>query len=449
MLQLSEPASAPTNPIDAQFQDVRMRDVVMATLTITGVALAFLLLYRFAYILLSVIIAIMLYLAVRPLVALLNRIGVNKRVGMLVGYALMVGVVVGFLFLLIPMLLAQVRMITARLPEYYALIKQLFIQSDIALLQLVNSYLPAELNLERLPQLLMTPPEGTTNAAAPSPTALSLHSIIAGTFLVVAIFAMAFYWMRDRDKIIYQFLLLFPASQREGMEALLEEVEQKIGWFYQGQLLLCTVVGGVSFVAYWLVGLPYALTLGVIAFLFEAVPLIGPLLGAIPAVLLALTISPTMTLIVILINAVIQFLENNILVPRIMDRTVGVNPILTVLAIAGFTTLLGLPGALLAVPLAAILQLLFERTVFRLRTTETVNESATTMSLPGVRERNVYSVLRTEAQALAQDVRKQLRMAKATVSAESIAIEEMIEACAVEVEQQLAQQEVTATGKRL
>lgn len=91
-------------------------------------------------------------------------------------------------------------------------------------------------------------------------------------------------------------------------------------------------------------------TLGAFAFVFEAVRMIGPMLGAVPAILIALTISPTMTAEVVAINALVQFLENNIFVPRIMDRTVGVDPILTVLAIAGFTTLLGLPGALLAVP---------------------------------------------------------------------------------------------------
>jgi hypothetical protein len=148
-----------------------------------------------------------------------------------------------------------------------------------------------------------------------------------------------------------------------------------------------------------------------------------------------------MTIVVIGINSIVQFLENNILVPRIMDRTVGVNPILTVLAIAGFTTLLGLVGALLAVPLAAIIQLLFERIVFHFRSPENSNELPTA-SLPGVQERNQYSVLRVKAQDLAQDVRKQSRTGKPEVTAESNELEELIEAYTVELEQLLAQREI-------
>lgn len=444
MTQSSEPlptTSSPlptTSPLNNLLQQVRVRDVVMATLTIAALVLALFLAYRFAYILLSLVIAIMLYLAVRPLVEWLSRLGVSKQVGVIVGYGLMIAFVVGFLVLLIPLMVEQVRMITARLPEYYLLLKELMVQSNIALLQLAVSYLPSELDLASLPQLLL-PTSANTTAPAP---ALSLPGLLTNIFLVVAIFAMGFYWMRDRDKIVYQFLLLWPAAQRDRVEKLIEEVDQKVGYFYQGQLLLCSVVGGVSFVAYWLIGLPYALILGAFAFIFEAVPMIGPLLGAIPAVLIALTISPTMTMIVIGINSIVQFLENNILVPRIMDRTVGVNPILTVLAIAGFTTLLGLVGALLAVPLAAIIQLLFERIVFHFRSPENSNELPTA-SLPGVQERNQYSVLRVKAQDLAQDVRKQSRTGKPEVTAESNELEELIEAYTVELEQLLAQREIT------
>jgi predicted PurR-regulated permease PerM len=435
-----------TNLLRELVQAIRLRDVVMATLTVAALVLALFLAYRFAYILLSLVIAIMLYLAVRPLVDWLSRLGISKEIGIFIGYGLMVALAAGFLLLLIPMMIGQVRTITARLPEYYALFKELLVQSNLTLLQLVAAYLPAELNLARLPQLLAPAPVTTNAEAAPMAlTGLSLHSLLTNSFLVVAIFAMGFYWMRDRDKIVYQFLLLFPTTQRDHIEQLIEEVDQKVGYFYQGQLLLCSAVGGLSFIAYWLVGLPYALTLGAFAFFFEAVPMIGPLLGAIPAVLIALTISPTMTAIVILINALVQFLENNILVPRIMDRTVGVNPILTVLAIAGFTALLGLSGALLAVPLAAIIQLLFERIVFHFQPEENDGEGSSPAPLPAASERNRYSVLRVKAQDLAQDVRKQLRTTRAGVTAESIAVEETIEAYAIELEQLLAQEEVTPT----
>ncbi|MFN8441863.1 MAG: AI-2E family transporter [Caldilineaceae bacterium] len=441
------------NAIESRLQSVKLWDVVKATCTIGAVVLAALLAYRFYYILFAVMVAIMIYLAIRPLVELLNRIGINKRIGMIIGYVVVVLLIAGFLLLLIPLLLNQARTITDKLPEYYTLLKGLLTSSNIPLLQLFASYLPAELSLDRIPTLFLSVPEDTSGSGNTIvPVAVSPTPIFSTLFLVVAIFAMAYYWMRDRDKIVYHFLLFFPSTHRDTVEKLIEEMEQTVGSFYQGQLILCAVVGGACFVAYWLVGLPYALTLGAFAFVFEAVPMIGPMLGAVPAILIALTISPTLTAEVVAINAVVQFVENNVLVPRIMGRTVGVNPILTVLAIAAFTILFGLVGALLAVPLAAMIQVIIERTIFHFRP-ESKEESSRVadpnpllMTTPTVAQRNRFSVMRVEAQDLANDIRKRMRQAEDSVSSESTQIEEMIEALAIEFDQALAKRESSARG---
>lgn len=441
------------NAIESRLQSVKLRDVVKATCTIGGVVLAALLAYRFYYILFAVIVAIMIYLAIRPLVELLNRIGINKRIGMIIGYVVVMLLIGGFLLLLIPLLLNQARTITDKLPEYYTLLKGLLTSSNIPLLQLFASYLPAELPLDRIPTLFLNIPENTSNSGATIvPVAVSPAPLFTTFFLIVATFAMAYYWMRDRDKIVYHFLLLFPSTHRNTVETLIEEMEQTVGAFYQGQLILCAVVGGACFVAYWLVGLPYALTLGAFAFALEAVPMIGPLLGAVPAILIALTISPTMTLEVIAINSVVQFIENNVLVPRIMDRTVGINPILTVLALAAFTILFGLVGALLAVPITAMIQVIVERTIFHFRpeSKEERNRIAepnpVLMITPTVAQRNHFSVMRVEAQDLANDIRKRMRQNEDSVNNESTQIEEMIEALAIEFDQALAKRESSARG---
>lgn len=437
----------PESPTQSFLEKVRLWDVVKATFTIAGVVLAGLLLYRFFYIFFAVLVAIMLYLAIRPLVEFLESRGVNKRIGMIIGYVVMVLLIVGFLVLLIPLLVTQAQTITAKLPEYYTLLRQLAIGTNISLLQLSVSYLPENLPLDRIPALLMSVPETTGDGTAPAASVFSAGTIFSYFLLIIAIFAMAYYWMRDRDKIIYQFLLLFPATMRDNAEKLLEEMEEKVGSFYQGQLLLCAIVGGASFVAYWLIGLPYALTLGAFAFIFEAVPMIGPLLGAIPAILIALTISPTMTIEVVAINSIVQFLENNIFVPRIMDRTVGVNPIVTVLSIAAFTTLFGLPGALLAVPLAAIIQVVFERTIFHFAApSDDKNQAAGGTSL-NVSKRNRFSVMRIEAQDLAGDIRKGMRQGENKASRESKEVEEMIESFAIEFDKYLATKETL--GKKV
>jgi predicted PurR-regulated permease PerM len=141
-------------------------------------------------------------------------------------------------------------------------------------------------------------------------------------------------------------------------------METKVSAYIGGQSILMLVVGSMALLAYGLIGLPYILVLAFVAGVMEAVPLIGPLMGAIPALLVALSIGPDKAIWVIVATLVIQQLENSILVPRIMSRAVGVNPFVTLLALLAFSSLLGIAGALMAIPLAAIIQLLLDRFVF-------------------------------------------------------------------------------------
>ena len=130
--------------------------------------------------------------------------------------------------------------------------------------------------------------------------------------------------------------------------------------------------------------------------------MIGPLLGAIPAALVALSVAPVKLIWVIVATVIIQQLENSLLVPRVMRKAVGVNPFVSLLSIFAFSSLFGIAGVLMAIPIAAIIQLLLNRFVFD----------------PGTREsqvpagRDYASWLRYEAQDLTQDLRKQARLKK-------------------------------------
>ena len=123
------------------------------------------------------------------------------------------------------------------------------------------------------------------------------------------------------------------------------------------------IVGLMTYVGLLIMHMKYALSLAVLAGLLEVVPMIGPTLGAIPAILVALSISPVAALLVVVYSLVIQITENQILVPRMMGRSVGVSPIMVILAIFAFTNLLGVTGAFLAIPLAAILQVLMDHLI--------------------------------------------------------------------------------------
>jgi hypothetical protein len=139
-----------------------------------------------------------------------------------------------------------------------------------------------------------------------------------------------------------------------------------------------------------------------VAGVLEAVPMVGPLLGAVPAALVALSIAPAKLIWVIVATVIIQQLENILLVPRVMRKAVGVNPFVTLLAFFAFSSFFGIVGALMAIPMAAIIQLLLDRFVFH----PSIMEPDLS---PG---RDQASRLRYEAQDLASDLRKQARLKK-------------------------------------
>ena len=131
-----------------------------------------------------------------------------------------------------------------------------------------------------------------------------------------------------------------------------------LGGWVRGQLLLMLFIGVLAGVGYTLMGLKYTIVLAILAGLLEIVPLVGPWLGAIPAILVALTQDVRMALLVGVYILVIQLIEGNVLVPRVMGRTVGISPLIVIVGILVGTALGGIPGALVAVPLAAALQVI-------------------------------------------------------------------------------------------
>jgi hypothetical protein len=179
-----------------------------------------------------------------------------------------------------------------------------------------------------------------------------------------------------------------------------------------------------------LIGLPNALILAVFAGFMEAVPLVGPFIGAIPAILVALTVSPTAALWVVLATVIIQQIENNLLVPRVMKRTVGVSPLVTLLALIGFGSLFGILGALIALPLAAVIQLILDHYVLSADTPAQMNSG-----------RDQLSRLRYETNELVNDIRAYIRHKESIPSAQSDTLEDEVESIALDLESYLAARE--------
>jgi predicted PurR-regulated permease PerM len=249
-------------------------------------------------------------------------------------------------------------------------------------------------------------------------TAVGYVSVAARViFNTIVILALTLYWTLDGPRIIRSLLLLVPQDRRESTAELITAMEASVGYFIVGQGLLCLSIGAMALVAYLLIGLPNAFVLAIAAGLMEAVPMVGPALGAIPASLVALSISTDKFIWVIIASVIIQQIENTLLVPRIMKQTVGVNPFVTLLAIFAFSSLFGIAGALMAIPMAAVIQLVLNHFVFQQPTVELeVSEG-----------RDFSSRLRYEAQELIQDLRKQARHKKGGSDEKVIHVEQVMD----------------------
>ncbi|HLO30710.1 MAG TPA: AI-2E family transporter [Anaerolineales bacterium] len=382
----------PSQPFNWTF-----RRVVWATLVLTFVILGFWLLYRFNQVVFSLFIAIVIGTVIRPAAAWLHQRGLPRMVGVILVYLLLLILLIGFLLLLFPLISEQSTTIAAAIPGYYQSLREWMLNYPNQLLLALGEFLPV--TLPNLRPVLQTAPEMMASAGQ----ALGYVTLAAKfIFTVIVILVLAFYWTLDGPRIIQSFLLVVPQNKRESISDLIWAMETKVGFYIVGQSILCMVIGVMALIAYLLIGLPNALVLALIAGVLEAVPMIGPLLGAIPAALVALSIAPGKLIWVIIATVVIQQLENSLLVPRVMRRAVGVNPFVTLLALFAFSSLFGLAGALMAIPIAALIQLVLDKFVFHPAALEPEVSAG----------RDYASRLRYEAQDLAQDLRKQARLKK-------------------------------------
>lgn len=432
-----------------------LRKIVLATLTVVGVALAFLLLYRFYSVVFLLFVAIAVQIALDPLVRFLSTRGVHKVAALLIVYLLLFALIFGIIWFGAPALADQVREVTTALPTYYENARAALLHSPVGLVRGLASAAPAQPDLSMLAALVSNAQaEGAQAAAEAGPvSAQAVQGAATGSawhwvevaasifFGLFAVFAIAFYWTLEGDVIVRRLILQAPAARRDELRALVTESQSKIGAFFRGQAILCGIIGLLSTIAYLILGIPNALLLGFFMFLFESVPVAGPFLGAIPGVIVTLSAAPEKLPWVILALVVIQTAEANLLVPRVMDRSVGVNAIISLLALAAFGALFGLLGALLAIPLAAILQIVLGRVLFNVPINDEVVAAPTVT--PDV-SRSKLGVMRLEAQSVVQALRKQARSEDISQDLADGAeqTEDDIEAIAAELDTLLAEAEV-------
>ncbi|OGY28115.1 MAG: hypothetical protein A2864_01885 [Candidatus Woykebacteria bacterium RIFCSPHIGHO2_01_FULL_39_12] len=296
-------------------------------------------------ILLSLVIAYILMSGFAPLVDWFEKEGVNKTVAVLATFILIISVLGLLIFAVIPPLIVQTRELILSLPQYIDNLDR-FVQTKNGLPNITIDDITQFLT-QRIDKAL-------TNVLS------VILNVFTGflTFITVAVFS--FYLLLERDKIKQNLFIFFPHLSKERVYRLGHKIEEKLGAWLRGQVTLMLLVGAATWLGLTILGIKYALPLAVVAGILEIVPIIGPIISAVPAIIIAFVQNPVLVIAVIILYVVVQQVENYLLVPKVMERAVGLSPLIIIFALLVGGSLLGIIGALLAVPVTAIIQVILE-----------------------------------------------------------------------------------------
>ncbi|MCA1553806.1 MAG: AI-2E family transporter, partial [Chloroflexi bacterium] len=319
------------------------------TLTVIGTLVGLYVLFQMRYLVLLFFSAILFGSTVRPVVTFLEKWRVRRTFAILLIYLVTFVLVTAAVVSLLPT-------IVTRFVELSNSQGQI-LQTAVNLLKQISAIAAAQANIT-----VTVPSDAELNSAIEQ-VRKQVEDQVLGSWSfsvqlltdLLLVFTMAFYWLTERDRIQALMMRLVPLGQRERVESIFNDIESALGAYVRGQGLMILTVGAMVLLGLSLLGVPYALLLAALAGIAEAIPIVGPILGAVPGLLVTAITAPERVVFVLLMYVIIQQIESAVLVPKIMERQVGLSPLLVILALAAGNLLAGLTGALIAVPIAAAL----------------------------------------------------------------------------------------------
>ncbi|GEC92305.1 MULTISPECIES: AI-2E family transporter [Brevibacillus] len=171
----------------------------------------------------------------------------------------------------------------------------------------------------------------------------------------------AFYFLKDMKQLHETGMSIVPKAYRKQVLIVLRDINESLGKYIHGQMIVALIVGVFAYLGYWWIGMPYPFVLAAFVCLTNIIPYIGPLIGAAPAVVIAITISTKTLLLVIVVNLIIQIVEGNILSPNIVGRSLHLHPLLIIMALLVGETVGGIIGLIVAVPILVVCKVIVSR----------------------------------------------------------------------------------------
>lgn len=313
------------------------------------VSFALFFLYYIKDVIFIILIATLLALIMEPAVDKMQK---ESKVPRVIGASLLflslftvLGIII---YTVAPILATETAQLAKNLPVYFQ--------------QFNASYLSGQQNIGLIPSnfqdLLTSASDSLTSATASLLT--SALGIFGGILSAILVMVIAFYLVIEDNGIEKFVKASVPENLQPQFMRIVKKIEAKMGRWFVGQLTLGFIVGFLSFIGLYAIGVPYALALALIAGVFELIPYIGPTLSSIPAMLVGLTVSPGTMALVFVLYFLIQEFENHLIVPKVMEKSVGLHPVIIIFAALIGGQLAGIPGIILAVPVATIISIIID-----------------------------------------------------------------------------------------
>lgn len=350
-----QPAEAPLT--------VSRRPVPLPTiLTVFAIAIGLLVVWKLSFVLLMGFAGVLVAIALRMSAKYLTRwLPISPTVGVFLVMALVILAVMGLVMNAGPQITQQMRQLIAALPEAWRQVMAWLGSSTLGNVLIDQVSEGGRLATDGAEAAAGTRPSASTFSGILGFLRGTLNAATGSIVNLVLIVTVAIFLAINPGPYIQGALQLVPISRRERAATILKELGDKLWSWLAGQAVDMLVVAAMSGFGLWMLGIPLALALGIIAGLTNAIPYIGPFLGGAPAVLFALTQGPRDALYVLILFIVIQQLEGNVIMPLIQRRAAGLPPVMTIFGVIGFGVLFGLPGLLVAAPLMVVAMVLVQR----------------------------------------------------------------------------------------
>ncbi|OIP22534.1 hypothetical protein COX95_01585 [bacterium CG_4_10_14_0_2_um_filter_33_32] len=315
-----------------------------------AVLILFIFLYLIRDVLTIFLVALIFVAALRPTVRYLKKTGIPASISVLSIYIIVFGIIGLLISIIVPQLSSQIKELSSDIPRFIERINNTF-----------GKIPEHERIAQSIQQSLSNISENMTGFAINMLSAVS--RFFGGLISFFVILVLVFYMSIAEDETINYIKSLFPKKYEEKASIIVEKIHKKIGSWTRGEVILLFTIGILSFIGLKILGIKFALTLAIIAGIFELIPVIGPVISAIPAIFIAFTQEPVLGLAVLILYIGIQQAENHILVPVVMKKATGLSPIVIILSLLIGAKLLGFIGVLISVPTAVILSVFLEELV--------------------------------------------------------------------------------------